>query len=338
MKKMPILADLHTHLNEKKVNPAEWWEAVKKRKLSIIAITEHSYYKPKEAYLKLKPLKLKKVLLVPGIEVKTTAGDLLVYGEDESIYEINEFKGKIIKAEKALNAVKKYNFAASFAHPYGFEADSVCWIIGEKKGLELAKKFNLGAEYYNGMIGSANQLLFGKKITKKFYNLLEFIDKNRATKKLRINKATNKAKLRLEAVAQKTIDRVRKGILFAQKASFITVGSDAHYPRSIGSSVLELKRKPKNIKEFLEMLRKKEILWAGPNIYSQKPVDHVGKKEMLEGIYYIAKTKILRKGKKRAKKKQGKRIKTIKKIIGRGKQYKNFKKKIKFLRRNKKTL
>ena len=316
MTKNPILADLHTHLNEKRVNPKKWWAAVKRKKLSVIAITEHSYYKPKEAYLKLKSFQPKGILLVPGVEVKTTAGDLLIYGEDESIYEIKEFNEKIVKIDKALKAVKKHNFLASFAHPYGFEKDSVCWTIGEKRGLELAKKFNLGAEYYNGMIGAANQLLFGKKITKKFYNLLEFIDKNHATKKLGINKATNKAKIRLELVAQKTINRVRKSIFFAQKASFITAGSDAHYPHSIGSSIIELKRKPKNVKEFLKMIREKEILWTGPNIYSQKPVDSVGKKEILEGIYYIAKTKILSRENK-TKKKKGKRIKMIKKIIGR---------------------
>ncbi|MCX6804363.1 MAG: hypothetical protein NTY48_07415, partial [Candidatus Diapherotrites archaeon] len=92
--KTPILADLHTHLNEKKIEPKEWWDAVKKRKLSVVAITEHSYYEPREAYLKLKATQPKGILLIPGVEAKTSAGDLLCYGENESIYDIEEILKK----------------------------------------------------------------------------------------------------------------------------------------------------------------------------------------------------------------------------------------------------
>ena len=320
MKKKPILADLHTHLNEKKIEPKEWWRAVKKKKLSVIAITEHSYYDPKEAYLKLKKTQPKGILLIPGVEAKTSAGDLLVYGENERIYDIEEILEKKVEIEKVLKAIKKHNLVASFAHPYGFKLDSVCEALGEKEALKLTKRYKTGAEYYNGMLGSANQLLFGKKIFKKFYKVLDFLGHNRATSGLRINKPTNWTKAKMEKLALKTIERVRQGMIFAKKTKFITVGSDAHYPRSIGSAVIELKKMPKNEKEFLMMLKNKEILWAGPNIYSHHPVDKIGRKEIFEGLLYLTKKKILKKPKMRIVKKikqkilQRKGIKRSKKI------------------------
>ncbi|MEI7962023.1 MAG: hypothetical protein WCI04_06835, partial [archaeon] len=139
MKKSPILADLHNHLNEKKVDPVDWWNAVKKKKLSVIAITEHSYCEPKDAYLRLKEIQPIGIILIPGVEAKTTAGDLLVYGTDESIYAVKEIMEKGVKVETALAAVKKYNLVASFAHPHGFKLDSVCEALGEKKALALVK-------------------------------------------------------------------------------------------------------------------------------------------------------------------------------------------------------
>ncbi len=320
MKGKTILADLHTHLNEKKIDPKEWWAAVKQKKLSIIAITEHSYYSPKEAYLKLKKIQPKGILLIPGVEAKTSAGDLLIYGEDESIYDTEDIFEKGVNVDKALTAVKKHNLLASFAHPHGFKLDSICEALGEKEALKLVKKYQTGAEYYNGMLASANQLLFGRKIIKKFYGLLDFMDHNRATSGLKINKPTHWTKSKLEKIALQTIERVRQGMLFAEKAKFITVGSDAHYPRSIGSSVIEMKRMPKNEKEFLTMLKNKEILWAGPNIHSHNPVDRVGRKEIFEGLVYLTKKKILKKPKIRIVKKirhkilQRKGIKRSKKI------------------------
>ena len=320
MGKTPILADLHTHLNEKKIAPKEWWSAVKKRKLSVVAITEHAYCEPKDAYLKLKATQPKGILLIPGVEAKTSAGDLLIYGTNESIYEIKEIMKKGASVKKALEAVKKNNLAASFAHPYGFKQDSVCEALGEKRAAKIMKKYKIGAEYYNGMLASANQLLFGRKWVKKFFGLLEFMDKNKATRSLHINWPTHKAKNKLEKIAEETLERVRKGMLFAQQAEFITVGSDAHYPRAIGSSVLELKRKPKNEKEFLSMLKNKKIIYAGPNMHSHQPVDRIGRKEIWEGIKYFTKKKLFKRRKIRFVKKirrkmaLGKRIKTIKRI------------------------
>ena len=233
MKKHPILADLHNHLNEKKVEPSDWWRAVKKRKLSVIAITEHSYCEPKDAYLRLKEIQPEGIILIPGVEAKTSAGDLLVYGEDESIYNVKEIMTKGVNVKTALLAVKKHKLTASFAHPHGFKADSICEALGEKKALELVKKYNVGVEYYNGMLGSANQLLFGRKWVKRFFKLLEYMDKNKATSKLHINWPTHKAKTKLEKIANETLERVKQGMGFALKAEFITAGSDAHYPRAI---------------------------------------------------------------------------------------------------------
>jgi len=318
-----ILADLHTHLNEKKIGPREWWAGAKKRKLRIVAITEHPQYDPLDAYLQLKATKPKGVLLIPGIEVRTNAGDLLVYGENENIYGVREFLKKDIAVEKALARVKELKLTASFAHPYGYKHDSVCEVIGEKKAKALIKKYKLGTEYYNGMLGSASYLVFGGKAVRRVYSLVAFVERNKLSKVLHISKGGAKAKTRMEKMAQNAVGRIQKPILFSKNAYFITAGSDAHYPKAIGSGVIELKKMPKNEREFLSMLKNKETLWAGPNIYSKNPVDKIGRKEILGGIGYLTKKSIARKRKNglntkiRRKIGLGKRIKTIKRITKR---------------------
>lgn len=297
--KQPILADLHNHLHEKNIEPKDWWNAAKKRKLAVIAITEHYCYRPKEAYLRLKAIQPKGIILIPGVEAKTSVGDLLVYGTDEKVYSSKELLKEGIDVEKALEIVKKNNLVASFAHPYGFKTDSIAEVMGEEQARKLVDKYRVGAEYYNGLLGSANQLLFGKKIPRKFYSLLDFFDKNRVTSRLRINKPTNWTKRKLDTLAVEMLERVRKGMIFAQSSAYFTAGSDAHYPTAMGCGVLELKKRPKSEKEFLKMLTKREIIWAGPNIYSDKPVDSVGRKEIIEGIKYWTKTKVFKKKKKK---------------------------------------
>ncbi len=323
MSQKKILADLHTHLNEKKVKPREWWAGVRNRKLSVVAITEHPQYDPLDAYLQLKATKPKWILLIPGIEVRTNAGDLLVYGEDERIYDVREFLKKDIAVEKALKKVKELKLTASFAHPYGYKHDSVCEVIGEKKAKALIKKYKLGTEYYNGMLGSASYLVFGGKAVKRFYSLVAFVERNKLSKVLHVSKGGAKAKTRLDKMAVNAVGRIQKPILFSKNAYFITVGSDAHYPKALGSGVIELKKMPKNTGEFLSMLKNKKTLWAGPNIYSKNPVDKIGRKEILGGLGYLTKKSIARKSKKGLKRKIGRkiglgeRIKTIKRITKR---------------------
>jgi histidinol phosphatase-like PHP family hydrolase len=312
-----ILADLHTHLNEKKINPEAWWNAAKEKKLSVIAITEHSNYKPKEAYLKLKNTKPEEIMLIAGMEAKTNAGDLLLFCENEKIYDVLELQKKEVNIEKALKLAKENNLVASFPHPYGYKLDSVCEVMGEEKTKQLIKKFNIGIEYYNGMLASANELLFGRKFTNGLFKALSFVEENKATKALRINKTTNFPRKKLESLAKNTLEKVRKGMLLGEKSKFVTVGSDAHYPTAIGTAIIELKRMPKDEKDFLNMIQKKETLWKGPNIYSNTPVDIIGKKEMFEGLTYLAKKTVFKKRtfpKKVGKKWISKRIKTIKRI------------------------
>lgn len=299
-KKEPILADLHTHLNEKKISPEEWWEAAKKKKLSAIAITEHVERDPEDAYIKLVAIKPKNILLIPGMEAKTTAGHLLIYGADEGIYRVKELQKANVPIETALILVKENNLIASFAHPYGYRSDSVCQIAGEQKAKHYTKRFQAGVEYYNGMLGSANSFVFGTQWIKKMYNFFDFVEKSKKAQKLRVAKRSGKLKAQLEKISVETLERVRKGILFAQSAKFVTAGSDAHYPRTIGTAVVELRRKPKDAKDFLKMIARKEILWAGPNIHTNEPVDKLRKKELLEGLKYITKKKV--RGKLKARK------------------------------------
>jgi hypothetical protein len=294
-----ILADLHTHLIEKKVSPKDWWD--KAKKLDIVAITEHVEYNPKKAYLQLKKLQPKCTILIPGMEAKTTAGHLLIYGFDESVYNIPELQKVNVPIKKALKLVNENGLVASFAHPYGYKKDSACAIIGEKETKKLLKKYGVGVEYYNGMLGSANNFVFGTQWVKKLYNFFDFMSKNKVGKITGISKKSLKIRNSLDKISEETFGRVKKAIDFSQSAYFITVGSDAHYPRVIGTAVIELKRKAKDEKDFLKMLKEKKIVWAGPNIYADEPVDNIRKKELLEGLKYITKSK-LKKGIRRKKK------------------------------------
>lgn len=291
MKKEIFLVDLHTHLNEKKIKPKDWWRAVEEKKLCAVAVTEHVEYNPALAYKKLKAIQPEGIVLLPGMEAKTTAGHLLVYGKDESIYKIPKLQKIDLPIKEALEIIKKNNLIASFAHPYGYKTDSTCLILGETETKKILKKYKIGTEYYNGMLGSANGLVFGSKWIKGFYTIFSIIDKSQATRILTLNSST-KIKTQLENIALETLDRVRKAIIFSENATYITVGSDAHYPRTIGSSVIQLKKQPKNETELIQMIKRKEILWAGPNVFAKNPVDHLKRKELLEGMKYITTNKI----------------------------------------------
>jgi hypothetical protein len=312
MKKEHYLADLHTHLNEKDTKPKAWWEGVKKSKLSVIAITEHVEHDPRDAYEQLLELKPKNIILIPGMEANTSAGHLIVLGKDISVYDIPRLQEINIPIKEALEIVNENNLVASFAHPYGYKSDATCSVLGMKESLRLIKKYKVGAEYYNGMLGSANNFIFGTQWIKKLYNFFDFTSKSRLGKVVGLKRKSLKIKNKLEALSEETFERVQKGILFGQKATYITVGSDAHYPRTIGTAVLELKRKPKNEADFLKMVKNRSILWAGPNIYSDKPVDKLRKKELLEGLKYVTKNKLKKKIKRRKKKRNIKLISKIK--------------------------
>ena len=314
--KKHILVDLHTHLNEKKIDPEKWWEATQEKKLSVIAITEHVEYDPKDAYQKLVKVKPKNIILIPGMECKTTAGHLLVFGSDISVYDIPELQKVNVNIERALKIVNENNLVASFAHPYGYKNDSTTNQLGERESKRIMKKYGVGSEYYNGMLGSANGFIFGTQWVKKLYNFFDFMSKSEKAKKLKVGKKSKKIKEKLEIISLETFQRVQKGILFGQEAKYITVGSDAHYPRVIGTAVLELKKQPKDEKDFLKMLKSRAILWAGPNIYSSKPVDKLKKKELLEGLKYVTKNKLKKRiKKKKVSKSMKKRAKAIKQKI-----------------------
>ncbi|MDD3083509.1 MAG: hypothetical protein PHP82_00615, partial [Candidatus ainarchaeum sp.] len=197
-----FLVDLHTHLNEKKIDPVEWWDSVKEKRLCAIAITEHAEFDPKLAYEKVLKIKPKNIILIPGMEANTTAGHLLIFGKDEKIYNLKELQKINIPIEKALEVIKKNNLTASFAHPFGYKTDSTCSIIGEKKSIELIKKYKIGLEYYNGMLGSANNFIFGTQWVKKLYNFFDFASKNKIGKMIKLSNKSKKIKLKLGKISE----------------------------------------------------------------------------------------------------------------------------------------
>ena len=137
MNKKIFLVDLHTHINEKKIKPKDWWMAVKEKGLCAVAVTEHVEYNPELGYKKLKAIQPEGIILLPGMEAKTSAGHLLIYGKDESIYKIPKLQKPNLPIKEALKLIKKNDLIASFAHPYGYKTDSTCLILGEKETKKL---------------------------------------------------------------------------------------------------------------------------------------------------------------------------------------------------------
>lgn len=291
---MKIRMDLHTHLTEKKIKPANYWNCVKNNQINTIAITEHVEmgYDPKDAYKELIKTKPKNINLIPGMETRTDIGHLLVYGENEDIYEIDELYKIKNPYEKMLKKIKKENLTASFAHPYGFPEDSCAVIKNEEEVKEILKKNEVGIEAFNGMLGNIANFVYEKDWLRKPMNFFDFLEgKNNKT----IKKIGNKAKIKLENTSIRALEMNRKAYLLAQSAKFATAGSDAHYPERIGSGmiIINTQKTQLNNEEILKLIKTKKPEWIGPNIDEQgnhvKTKNAIKKTEFIEGMKYAIK-------------------------------------------------
>ena len=301
-----LAIDFHTHLLEKGVKPKAYWKAVKARKLGAIAITEHSYEKPGLAYEMLFEEKPKGIALIPGMEITSEAGHMLVLGKDQGIYDLEKLFGKKVLVKDALELAKKHGFVLSISHPWGFSNDSAAFILGEKKLNALVEKKKIGVEAFNGMFGNIGSFFYSTNWVKKPMNFFDFLEKSRIGRKTRLSRLGAKGKEKLDRKGREIIERGIKPFELAQKAAFITAGSDAHSPQAIGSGIVKLEVKGKAVPEgILEALQDKgNVKWAGPYIRETKQgiaFDRITfrKKDVLSGIKYAAKSKIV--GKVRGK-------------------------------------
>ena len=310
-----VTFDLHTHLNEKKINAIDYWDAVKLRKLDAIAITEHAHYEPEDAYLKLAEEKPKNISLIPGIELNTTMGHIVAYGKNRKIYEIQEFLKWNLDIDDAIVIAKEKEISLSVAHPWSLSYDSAAYIYGEIKLGKIIKENELGVEIYNGMIGQLSNFIYDTNWIKKPINFFEFIEKNRIAKKMRLSKIGAKLKNKLNAKGGEVLQRCAKAIELGSEASFVTAGSDAHFPERIGSGIIKMKwgNQTLNPENVLQSLRKKDdIVWFGPYVRENENGEFekldisLTRTEVIQGVKYAGKKFLIETPIKKVRKIRGK--------------------------------
>jgi len=318
-----ISMDLHTHLLEKKINANKWWNSVSAKKLDVVAITEHFNFKPKAAFQKLSALKPHNVVLLPGMELETSAGHALVYGIDNSIYDVEDFFVKGIDFFKAVDLAERNGFLLSIAHPWGFEDDSAAYLFNGKLD-DLIESRNVGVEVYNGLVGKVGDFVYSSNWVNKPINFFDFLEKNRIAKTLKLSKFGGKIEHGLERRVRDLMERNVKAYELGRKASFVTAGSDAHSAEAIGSGILKLKFSKESSAEnvFNALRHKRNVVWSGPFLNEISPgkfeVSRQGVKKMefLQGLRYAATKKVKKSVGDRIVRKIGKKalIEKIKRI------------------------
>jgi len=236
-----ITFDLHTHLNEKRVKPRKYWEMVAARRLDAVAITEHANFRPELAYEKVAESKPRNAILIPGMELNTSIGHVVAYCKDRNIYGVKKLFEKNIDIFEAIDAAKSNEIMLSIAHPWGISYDSAAFLYGEKNLHELVRKNDVGVEIYNGMIGNLSNFIYDTNWIKKPINFFEFIEKNRVARKMRLSRIGAKIKNSLNKKGEEVLKRCGKAIELGAGASFVTAGSDSHYPNRIGAGIIKMR-------------------------------------------------------------------------------------------------
>jgi len=301
---LEVNADLHTHLLEKKTKPAKYWQFAEKACLDIIAITEHVEYNPRKAYLDLLEKKPAQILLIPGMEMFTSAGHVVALGKGIEIYDIPELQKVGVDIERAYRLAKEHGIILSFSHPWGFDYDSVVYRAGMQKMRHYSVHGNIGIEAYNGMIGELAESLMKSKWVKKPIGFFAYLEKNRIVRTIGAGRVMGIINKKLNKQAANIVQRNINAMEFGEEARFITVGSDAHSAQRIGCGILRLKVNAEKltIENFLESLKdKKNVLWAGPPSFEvsegvfAKRRGGVKKMEVLAGLKYAVRSIVLRK-------------------------------------------
>lgn len=311
-------ADLHTHAIEKDTKASAYWKRVLEIGLDAVAITEHAEHNPKEAYERIAAEKPEGVLLIPGIELKTSIGHVIAYGKDEGIYEIPELLEIGLPIERAIEIAKENGLLLSIAHPWGFSHDSAAYLIGRKKLEQIVERNYIGVETYDGMIGSLYRYVMESGWIKKPLKFFSFLERNRVARRIAIGKIGAKMRKKIDAKSSELVNRCVAPIELGEKAAFITAGSDAHSAERIGCGMIRLRVNETGeiTNEFLlsALQDKRNVIWAGPlmkelkeNIY-EPAVEPLHRKEILQGLKYATKSIVgRRKIKERIAKRIGKR-------------------------------
>lgn len=147
--------DLHVHTYysyDSNALPKDIIRGAIEKGINCLAITDHD--RIKGAIETMECAANKSILIIPGIEIKSRDGDILALN-------VKELIPKGLSAEETIRRIKEQNGLAIIAHPFGdwhpFKKDikdlvdkidgvevlNASVFMGNKKALELAKKYNL---------------------------------------------------------------------------------------------------------------------------------------------------------------------------------------------------
>lgn len=278
-----ITFDLHSHAIERKINGKDYWIEANRRGFDVMAITEHAHFSPEKAFEIVAAYKPKNKVLIPGIELNTNIGHVLCFSPSKKIFQEKKWLEYGLPIEEAVLLAEKGNCLLSCAHPWGFQYDSAAFLIGPKKLLRLVKKFDMGIEAYNGMVGHLSDIIYESGWVRRPVNFLDFLEKNKVTRKIGLSRVGKKLQRKVESSIWNTLSRINAGIELGEKAPFITAGSDAHTTDRIGEAMLKINFSQKNLtaKTALELIKQKEqVTWCG-----------VGVEETASGVYKKIKRK-----------------------------------------------
>ncbi len=199
---MVFFADLHIHSKASKDGIADAKDIIKvcsRKKIEVVAITDHnsfeSYYKVVELANDLG------ILLIPGVEIKTDKGDLLVYGKVEKIEDLLDYAKENNSSIDVIEKAKENKLMVFLPHPYailfhysssfhkaardvaklvdGIEIFNSRTLFWNYKACELSKEFKkmriCGSDAHSLVeIGNAYTIVYGKKpeTIKDFFKIL----------------------------------------------------------------------------------------------------------------------------------------------------------------------
>lgn len=297
---MPTITfDVHSHQNERKVKSADYWKEAAKRSIEVMAITEHADLDPEKAFLTIAKEKPAGKVLIPGMELNTSIGHVLCYSPSTAIYQEKKWQQYGLPIEEAAALAEQNDCTLSVAHPWGYQHDSAAFLIGPTKLIKLVKKFDLGIEAYNGMVGHLSDIIFESGWVKNPVKFLGFLEKNKITRNIGLGFVGKKLGTRVEGSIWNTLSRVNAGSELAEHASFVTAGSDAHTADRIGEGMLKLnaEKMPETPAEAIALLRhKQDIVWCGvgveeeaAGIYKKIPRTKIKRWELWDGFKYATK-------------------------------------------------
>lgn len=290
--------DLHTHVIEKKVTAKDYWKNVSAKKIDVVAITEHVHFDAQKAFDRVRAEKPASVVLVPGAELNTEIGHVLCYSPDERIYQHTELFEPNVTIETLFDTAKTEGFVYSCAHPWGYNQDSAAFLIGPKELMKLVKKYPLGIEAYNGMVGHLSDIIYESGWIRRPNNFLDFLQKNRVSRKIGVSGLSDRLKKQMDRMVYSYLNRITASIELGEQASFITAGSDAHSADRIGEGMLKMRtktqiEKPSDVLELVQ--KKKDVTWCGvgvreveSGVFEKLSPTKIKRMELLDGIRYVA--------------------------------------------------